>query len=60
MIAGYHGLHVLAGVGVLAGLALRGPGAGTLEVASLYWQFVDVAWIVIFTVIYLLPAVRVG
>ena len=26
------------------------------EIAGLYWHFVDVVWVVIFTVIYLLPA----
>ena len=34
--------------------------AGVLEVTSLYWQFVDVVWIVIFTVLYLLPSVIHG
>jgi cytochrome c oxidase subunit 3 len=34
--------------------------AGILEVASLYWQFVDLVWIVIFTVLYLLPPVIHG
>jgi cytochrome c oxidase subunit 3 len=66
VICGYHGLHVLAGVVVLA---LLGPGAvgaraarrlGALEVASLYWQFVDLMWIVIFTALYLLPPVGRG
>jgi len=33
---------------------------GTLEVASLYWQFVDVVWIVIFTALYLIPPVIRG
>ena len=27
----------------------------TVEIAGLYWHFVDVVWIVIFTVIYLIP-----
>ena len=26
-----------------------------IEIAGLYWHFVDVVWIVIFTVIYLVP-----
>ena len=29
--------------------------AETVEIAGLYWHFVDVVWIVIFTVIYLMP-----
>jgi heme/copper-type cytochrome/quinol oxidase subunit 3 len=65
VITGYHGLHVLVGVGMLAVLATRtsaaanparaAAGVSTLEVASLYWQFVDLVWIVIFTVLYLFP-----
>jgi heme/copper-type cytochrome/quinol oxidase subunit 3 len=65
-ITGFHGLHVLAGLlilGVLAargGLAVRGPRAplrpSTLEVAALFWHFVDLAWVPIFTFLYLVPA----
>ncbi len=33
---------------------------GFVEVASLYWQFVDLVWIVIFTTLYLLPPVLHG
>ena len=29
--------------------------AEKIEIAGLYWHFVDVVWIVIFTVIYLIP-----
>ena len=61
VIAGYHGLHVLVGVAVLLAGALGGGRSGvSIEVTALYWQFVDVAWIVIFTVLYLLPAVHRG
>jgi len=61
VITGYHGLHVLAGVVYLGTLLLRGGRgrsreAGTLEVAALYWHFVDLAWVPIFTFVYLLPA----
>ena len=79
VITGYHGLHVLAGVLILAVVASRpsprspapagrngAPDAqarariGTLEVVSLYWQFVDLLWIVLFTALYLLPPVVRG
>ena len=73
VIAGYHGLHVLVGVVVLAtvgagrarqaGPADRSappPDCGALEVAALYWQFVDAVWIVLFTVLYLVPPVMHG
>jgi heme/copper-type cytochrome/quinol oxidase subunit 3 len=56
VIAGYHGLHVLAGVALLGVLVLRGArAASTVQVASLYWQFVDVVWIGIYVLFYLLP-----
>lgn len=55
-LTGYHGLHVAAGVVCLLVLALRGARARALEVAALYWQFVDLAWMPIFTFVYLLPA----
>ena len=58
VIAGYHGLHVIVGVAILLAVALGRKVS--IEVAALYWQFVDVAWIVIFTVIYLLPAASRG
>jgi heme/copper-type cytochrome/quinol oxidase subunit 3 len=56
VITGYHGLHVLAGLVILLGL-LFAPRARTrsLEVASIFWHFVDLAWIPIFSFIYLLP-----
>ncbi|MDD9951028.1 MAG: cytochrome c oxidase subunit 3 [Zetaproteobacteria bacterium] len=60
LLTGCHGLHVLAGVlwmsTILATSFVRGdkwfPDV-PLEVAGLYWHFVDVVWIVIFTVVYL-------
>src|SRR6267142_305246 len=58
---GTHGAHVTVGVIWLLTLwiqALRGklgPGqALTVEIAGLYWHFVDVVWIVIFTLVYLI------
>ena len=40
-------------------LSLRGQlpqeRAETVEIVGLYWHFVDVVWIVIFTVVYLIP-----
>jgi heme/copper-type cytochrome/quinol oxidase subunit 3 len=61
-LTGFHGLHVFSGLVALAIvllLALRQPVAGThsiaLETIGWYWHFVDVVWIVIFTIIYLVP-----
>jgi cytochrome c oxidase subunit 3/cytochrome o ubiquinol oxidase subunit 3 len=62
VLTGIHGTHVLIGIVWLMslwGLAMQnrlGQGdAERVEIAGLYWHFVDVVWIVIFTVIYLLP-----
>jgi heme/copper-type cytochrome/quinol oxidase subunit 3 len=59
-LTGFHGLHVLVGLAMLAllfGLATTGPLAGprsaVVEAVSLYWHFVDAVWLVIFAVVYL-------
>jgi heme/copper-type cytochrome/quinol oxidase subunit 3 len=58
-VTGFHGLHVLAGVAIWTVTLARGAGtlppANRIEVAALYWHFVDVAWVPIFTFLYLLP-----
>jgi len=61
LLTGTHGAHVTVGVIWLMSLvfmAQRGQltqaNAETVEIAGLYWHFVDVVWIVLFTLIYLL------
>jgi cytochrome c oxidase subunit III len=61
VLTGFHGTHVTIGVIWLATmfyLALRGKlppeRSVNLEMAALYWHFVDVVWIVIFPVVYLI------
>jgi len=67
MITGFHGLHVTAGVIYLIVVAVRllrgrydGPKAGAsagnyqiVEIAGLYWHFVDLVWVFIFAFFYL-------
>jgi len=62
LLTGFHGAHVT--VGILMLLALYGMSAAgripqsesrKVEFIGLYWHFVDIVWIVIFTVIYLIP-----
>jgi heme/copper-type cytochrome/quinol oxidase subunit 3 len=62
VLTGFHGVHV--GVGIvmlmtLLGLSFTGritpENSETVELIGLYWHFVDVVWIVIFTVVYLIP-----
>jgi heme/copper-type cytochrome/quinol oxidase subunit 3 len=59
-VTGFHGLHVLIGLVLLAalfagGVAWRGrePRASLVENLSLYWHFVDAVWLVVFPVVYL-------
>ncbi len=63
VLTGFHGFHVLIGVTMLAGLWVASfSGRVTprqshaVENIGLYWHFVDIVWIIIFTVIYLIPA----
>ncbi len=55
VITGYHGLHVAAGVVWLFAAAGGRAQRPALEVGALYWQFVEVAWLPIFTFLYLVP-----
>ena len=62
-LTGFHGLHVTVGVIILMSfyvMALRNRVTPeqhlNIELAGLYWHFVDIVWIVIFTVVYLLEA----
>jgi cytochrome c oxidase subunit 3/cytochrome o ubiquinol oxidase subunit 3 len=64
VLTGLHGVHVTIGIIWLLslfGLSQQGrlknrPVDGEkVEIAGLYWHFVDVIWIVIFTLIYLIP-----
>jgi cytochrome c oxidase subunit 3 len=58
VITGLHGLHVVGGVVYLWAMAVRiAKGLSTeegLEVAGLYWGFVDLVWVFIWSSIYLL------
>ncbi len=64
MLTGFHGLHVALGILMLLslfGIARRQGGLSekhglNLELVGLYWHFVDIIWIVIFTLVYLLGA----
>lgn len=61
VMTGMHGLHVLAGLAVIAFMAratLRGQITGRdplrLENTGLYWHFVDIVWIYLFPFFYLI------
>ena len=61
LVTGFHGLHVTAGVIyllVIARYVMNRPNPSTtynaVEICGLYWHFVDLVWIMVFTFLYLL------
>jgi heme/copper-type cytochrome/quinol oxidase subunit 3 len=62
-LTGFHGVHVSVGIIMLLSLVgmitrhrVPGDKAETVELVGLYWHFVDIVWILIFTLVYLIPA----
>ncbi len=62
-LTGIHALHMVIGVGVLSvliALAARGrftpENSNAVEMAGLYWHFVDIIWIFLFPLLYLIGA----
>ena len=62
-LTGFHGIHVTVGiimlmalVGIISHSKVPGDKAEVVELIGLYWHFVDIIWIVIFTLVYLIPA----
>jgi cytochrome c oxidase subunit 3 len=60
-LTGFHGAHVFGGVLMLGVILYRGMAGqfsakhhDAIEAVSLYWHFVDVVWIILFSVLYLL------
>ncbi|MDH3754304.1 MAG: heme-copper oxidase subunit III, partial [Acidimicrobiia bacterium] len=61
-LTGFHGVHVSIGIIMLMSLYvgsakgnLTRESAEKVEIIGLYWHFVDIVWIVIFTIVYLFP-----
>ena len=61
VLTGFHGTHVTVGViwlWTLFGMAVRGKLTQArsldVEIAGLYWHFVDIVWVAIFTLVYLI------
>jgi len=61
VITGFHGAHVTGGVVYLSCYLIRSlmgrlsqGHANQIEIAALYWHFVDLVWILVFTFVYLL------
>jgi cytochrome c oxidase subunit 3/cytochrome o ubiquinol oxidase subunit 3 len=62
VLTGFHGAHVTVGIFMLlalVGMSLAGripqEDSSKVELIGLYWHFVDIIWIIIFTVVYLIP-----
>jgi heme/copper-type cytochrome/quinol oxidase subunit 3 len=60
VLTGFHGAHVTVGVLILMSMwaasfkgKLTQENSLNVELAGLYWHFVDIVWIIIFTMIYL-------
>jgi len=66
-LTGFHGAHVTLGVIWLLGLFILslkgrlGPATALdVEICGLYWHFVDIVWIIIFTLLYLIGGFDAG
>ncbi|MGB0563815.1 MAG: cytochrome c oxidase subunit 3 [Spirulinaceae cyanobacterium] len=65
VMTGFHGLHVFVGVLMMLGVLWRSRRPGHysatkhtgVEMAEIYWHFVDVIWIVLFLLLYILTLV---
>jgi nitric oxide reductase NorE protein len=62
ILTGVHFLHYLIGLGVLIAMLVslrtaknRNGGTGWLESGALYWHMVDLLWLLLFPMLYLLP-----
>jgi len=60
-LTGLHGAHVLVGLTILAAMATRAyrghfspEDHHGVEIGGIYWHFVDVMWIIVFTTVYIL------
>jgi cytochrome c oxidase subunit 3 len=62
VLTGFHGFHVFVGLTIIALVGMRSlkPGAFLggkhygIEAASIYWHFVDIIWIILFLLLYIL------
>ena len=57
-LTGFHGLHVLIGLVILSiilALAFLKDSKSAIRTIAPYWHFVDVVWLFVFTVVYVLP-----
>ncbi|RCK03799.1 hypothetical protein TH5_23410 [Thalassospira xianhensis MCCC 1A02616] len=53
LITGFHALHVVMGLGVLGVVAIW-PNLTNIETGTAFWHMIDMVWVLVFPVIYLL------
>ncbi len=53
LLTGFHAMHVLAGIIVFA-LLIWKPARASVEAGSQFWHMVDLVWVLLFPIIYLL------
>ncbi|MBW4633713.1 MAG: heme-copper oxidase subunit III [Iphinoe sp. HA4291-MV1] len=62
LMTGFHGLHVFVGLLLILGVLWRSRRSGHysatkhtgVEMAEIYWHFVDIIWVILFTLLYIL------
>ncbi len=54
LLTGFHALHVAAGMIILGLVGVRAKTAG-VETGAQFWHMVDLVWVLLFPVVYLLP-----
>ncbi|MFO0958750.1 MAG: cytochrome c oxidase subunit 3 [Isosphaeraceae bacterium] len=64
-MTGLHGIHIIVGLGLIGTMAvlawrgwLSGNGTTQIEVAGLYWHFVDIVWVYLYPALYLIDKSR--
>ncbi|MEM9567667.1 MAG: heme-copper oxidase subunit III [Cyanobacteria bacterium P01_E01_bin.34] len=65
LMTGFHGLHVFVGILLILGVIWRARHQGHysetahvgVEMAEIYWHFVDIIWIILFALIYVLTTI---
>jgi heme/copper-type cytochrome/quinol oxidase subunit 3 len=61
-LTGFHGFHVFVGLIILFIILILtflgdfdNPSSNVISTAGIYWHFVDIVWLAVFTVVYVLP-----
>jgi heme/copper-type cytochrome/quinol oxidase subunit 3 len=61
-LTGFHGLHVFIGLVILSIMLLlvflgdfNRPNSSAISTVAIYWHFVDIVWVIVFGVVYVLP-----